>query len=136
MTDFVRKKTKQPSSILTSRSYNDPVDNPIIDPSLKNGQILQRSYVNKSQPIEAIPTKKLNLGIDTSSDNILTEEPTKIRHRKRHINNTKDRSRKQNQGSRRNHNRCVIIARRCYHNTKNFVCLLKEIVCYKFYFQL
>lgn len=105
LTDFVRKKTKQPSSILTSRSYNDPVDNPIIDPSLKNGQILQRSYVNKSQPIEAIPTKKLNLGIDTSSDNILTEEPTKIRHRKRHINNTKDRSRKQNQGSRRNHNR-------------------------------
>lgn len=48
LTDLVRKKTKQHSSIITtnSRNYNDPVETGTIEGSVKNGQILKSNLPN------------------------------------------------------------------------------------------
>ncbi|KAJ8911951.1 hypothetical protein NQ315_012762 [Exocentrus adspersus] len=43
LTDYMRKKTKQPVPVLTS-NYNDPFDNLSVDPSHKNGQVLKSVY--------------------------------------------------------------------------------------------
>lgn len=52
LTDYMRKKTKQPADIIISRTNNDPFDNVYTGTSHKNGQTLKgysssRSFINR-----------------------------------------------------------------------------------------
>lgn len=80
LTDFIRKKTKQQSQHLTSRSYNDPIDNfSGFLSSHKNGQVLKPSYTSVN-PIS--PGNKTKVTSGQSAET--ATEKTKVRHRKRH----------------------------------------------------
>ncbi|KAJ3621320.1 hypothetical protein MTP99_003471 [Tenebrio molitor] len=70
LTDFIRKKAKQPAAIPTTRSYNDPFDNiSEMDSTVhKNGQILKTDFSDQ---------KKKNA--TNGEDNL------KIRHHKRNV---------------------------------------------------
>lgn len=122
LTDLIRKKTKQPSPLVTPRSYNDPIDNPIIDSSLKNGQILQTGYLHTPDNVNLLKTNGKVTFFNTSesvthnnegdsskiSENNrddTTEKPKKIRHRKRHVQDKKDGTTKKRRNRRRNNKR-------------------------------
>lgn len=93
LTDLIRKKTKQPSTLVTPKSYNDPVDVPVPNPLHKNGQILQTGYShipvvsNTNFTAERIGKIQSN-SREISGDLSATEKPKKIRHRKRHARGT------------------------------------------------
>lgn len=67
LTDYIRKKSKQPSSSITSKNYNDPFDSLQVDSTVhKNGQVL-KSY-------ETITSKYNRTKIKTDNKNHDSEE--------------------------------------------------------------
>lgn len=91
LTDFIRKKTKQPSEPrVTSRSYNDPFDNfNSFLSNRKNGQDLKASFAHIDDILLTNKSKIVNNNNNniksTMSTPDITTEKTKIRHRKRHV---------------------------------------------------
>ncbi|KAF5273024.1 hypothetical protein FQR65_LT04766 [Abscondita terminalis] len=76
LTDYMRKKTKQPSPIVSLRSYNDLLDETVTVPSYKNEQFLQTNLNRKNG-------KLLNLIKKTNRTH--SKVPNNVRHRKRHV---------------------------------------------------
>ncbi|KAK5650137.1 hypothetical protein RI129_001166 [Pyrocoelia pectoralis] len=75
LTDLMRKKTKQPSAVVPSRSYNDLIEDSVFEVPLKNGQILQSSTYDLKSKLVYNHDNKIN---------ITKTAPKRIRHRKRH----------------------------------------------------
>lgn len=93
LTDLIRKKTKQPSLVVTPKSYNDPVDIPVTNPLHKNGQVLQTGF-SRGPVVASTNLTQERIGKiqsnsrEISGDVHAAEKPKKIRHRKRHVGGT------------------------------------------------
>lgn len=97
LTDYIRKKTKQPVPIT---NYNDPFDNLSVDPSHKNGQILKSSYSGtKTKPAK---TENNNNGDYSFEERNVDNIGKKSSQQKNEGNQHRRKKRHQNKRRRRN----------------------------------
>lgn len=73
LTDYIRKKTKQPSDLVFSKTNNDPFDNVYTGTSHKNGQIL-KGYSSSNVGFNSQPKVSTTIGYKKNDNNSRDQE--------------------------------------------------------------